>query len=156
MPDFLDAGTAPVYVGFGSMSLRAGTDFSGRRSKRSGPKAGRDDCFVVGEINHQELFRRVAAVVHHGGPGTTTTTAAAGAPQVVVLQGADQVYWAGRVVGMGVGTAYDGPSLNVEALSAAIEATLAPETRARAGTLAGKVRTDGSRVAARPLLDAIG
>ena len=75
---------------------------------------------------------------------------------MVVPQGADQVYWAGRIVGMGVGTAYDGRSLNFEALSAAIEATLAPEIRARADTLAGKVRTDGARVAATLLLDAIG
>ncbi len=170
--DFLDAGTPPVYVGFGSMSLRAGRDIvgtaieairaQGRRVLLAqgwadpAPLDDRDDRFVVGEINHQELFRRVAAVVHHGGAGTTTTAAAAGAPQVVVPQGADQVYWAGRVVGMGVGTAYDGRSLNSEALSAAIEATLAPDTRARADTLAGKVRTDGARVAATLLLDAIG
>lgn len=42
------------------------------------------DCFAVGEVNHQALFGRVAAVVHHGGAGTTTTAARAGAPQVVV------------------------------------------------------------------------
>lgn len=39
-----------------------------------------DDCFVVGEVNQQALFGRVAAVVHHGGAGTTTTAARAGAP----------------------------------------------------------------------------
>ena len=124
--DFLDAGTPPVYVGFGSMSLRAGRDIvgmaieairaQGRRVLLAqgwadlAPIDDRDDCFAVGEINQQALFGRVAAVVHHGGAGTTTTAAAAGAPQVVVPQGADQVYWAGRVVGMGIGTAYDGRS----------------------------------------------
>ena len=169
--DFLDAGTPPVYVGFGSMSLRAGKDIigmaieairaQGRRVLLAqgwadlAPIDDRDDCFVVGEINHQALFGRVAAVVHHGGAGTTTTAAGAGAPQVVVPQGADQVYWAGRVVGTGVGTAYDGRSANFEALSAAIEATLAPETRTRANAMAGKIRTDGAAVAATLLMDAI-
>jgi vancomycin aglycone glucosyltransferase len=87
---------------------------------------------------------------------TPMAVVAAGAPQLVVPQGADQVYWAGRVVGMGVGAAYDGRSANYEALSAALEATLTPETRKRANTLAGKIRTDGAMVAATLLLDAIG
>ena len=119
------------------------------------PIDDRDDCFLVGEINHQELFGRVAAVVHHGGAGTTTTAAGAGAPQVVVPQGADQVYWASRVVGMGIGTAYDGRSANSEAFSAAIEAALAPDTASLANSTAGKIRTDGAAVAAMLLVDAI-
>ncbi len=169
--DFLEAGRPPVYVGFGSMSLRAGRDIVGMvieairaRGRRVllaqgwadlAPVDDRDDCFLVGEINHQELFGRVAAVVHHGGAGTTTTAAAAGAPQVVVTQGADQVYWAGRAVGLGIGTAYDGRSGNHDALSAALEATLAPETARQAKVMAGKIRTDGAAVAATLLLEAI-
>jgi vancomycin aglycone glucosyltransferase len=169
--DFVDAGTPPVYVGFGSMSLRAGKNIvgtaieairaQGRRVLLAqgwaelAPIDDRDDCFLVGEINHQELFGRVAAVVHHGGAGTTTTAARAGAPQVVVPQGADQVYWASRVVGMGIGTAYDGRSANSEAFSAAIEAALAPDTASLANSTAGKIRTDGATVAATLLVDAI-
>jgi vancomycin aglycone glucosyltransferase len=107
---FLDAGAPPVYVGFGSMTMRALTDLArvaieairahGRRVLVARGWAdlalidGRDDCFVVGEVNHQALFGRVAAVVHHGGAGTTTTAARAGAPQVVVPQIVDQPYWA--------------------------------------------------------------
>ena len=53
------------------------------------------------------LFPRAAAVVHNGGVGTTTTAARACAPQAVVPQGVDQRYWAGRVVDLGIGTAYD-------------------------------------------------
>ena len=52
----------------------------------------RGDCLVVGDVNHQALFRRVVAVVHHGGAGTTTTAARAGLPQVVVPHIADQPY----------------------------------------------------------------
>ncbi|GAA4225037.1 UDP:flavonoid glycosyltransferase YjiC (YdhE family) [Streptosporangium album] len=115
----------------------------------------RDDCFVVGEVNQQALFGRVAAVVHHGGAGTTTTAARVGAPQVVVPQAADQPYWAGRVADLGIGAAHDGPAPTFESLSAALRTALASETRARATAVAGTIRTDGATVAARLLLDAV-
>jgi vancomycin aglycone glucosyltransferase len=66
----------------------------------------------------------VAAVVHRGGGGTTTTATRAGTPQVVVPQAADQPYWAGRVAGLGIGTAHDGPTPTTESLSAALRTTL--------------------------------
>jgi vancomycin aglycone glucosyltransferase len=115
----------------------------------------RNDCFVVGEVNHQALFGRVAAVVHHGGVGTTTTTARAGAPQVVVPQIADQPYLAARVAELGIGAAHDGPTPTFESLSAALKTALAPETRARATAVAATIRSDGATVAAKLLLDTI-
>jgi UDP:flavonoid glycosyltransferase YjiC (YdhE family) len=115
----------------------------------------RDDCFVVGEVNQQALFGRVAAVVHHGGAGTTTTAARAGAPQVVVPQAADQPYWVRRVSELGIGAAHDGPTPNFESLSAALRTALTPETRARATAVAGAIRTDGAMVAATLLLDVL-
>jgi len=166
---FLDAGTPPVYVGFGSM--RAPKDIArtaieairaqGRRALVARGWADlaltdeREDCFAVGEVNQQALFGRVAAVVHHGGAGTTTTAARAGAPQVVVPQIVDQPYWAGRVADLGIGTAHDGPTPTTESLSAALRTTLTPETRARATAVAGTIRTDGATVAATLLLDAV-
>jgi vancomycin aglycone glucosyltransferase len=115
----------------------------------------RDDCFVVGQVNQQALFGRVAAVVHHGGAGTTTTAARAGAPQVVVPQMADQPYRAGRVADLGIGAAHDGPTPTTGFLSAALRTALTPETRARAAAVAGTIRTDEATVAARLLLDAV-
>ncbi|MEU2060822.1 glycosyltransferase [Streptomyces sp. NPDC013455] len=169
---FLDAGEPPVYVGFGSMPLRTSPDAArvaveavrgrGRRVLVSRGWAGlhpaddRDDCFAVGEVNHQALFRRVAAVVHHGGAGTTTTAARAGAPQVVVPQIVDQPYWAGRVAGLGIGVAHDGPVPTVASLSAALATALAPETRRRARAVAGAMRSDGASVAAQRLIDTVG
>ncbi|MEU4654036.1 glycosyltransferase [Streptomyces sp. NPDC023723] len=166
---FLDAGEPPVYVGFGSMPLHAAPDAArvaveavraqGRRVVLGGGWAGltpaddRDDCFLVGEADHRALFGRVAAVVHHGGAGTTTTAARAGAPQVVVPQAVDQPYWAGRVVGLGIGAAHDGPAPALASLSAALETALAPETAARARAVAARVRTDGATTAAKLLLD---
>jgi vancomycin aglycone glucosyltransferase len=113
------------------------------------------DCLAVGEVNQQALFRRVTAVVHHGGAGTTTTTARAGAPQVVVPQVADQLYWAARVADLGIGVAHDGPVPTAGSLSAALRTALTPETRARATTVAGVIRADGATVAAKLLLDAV-
>ena len=110
-----------------------------------------DDCFVVGEVNQQALFRRVAAVVHHGGAGTTTTAARAGAPQVVVPQMADQPYWAGRVAELGIGAAHDGPTPTVESLAAALETALAPGDPRRSdrrGRHDPHRRGDGGREAA--------
>lgn len=115
-----------------------------------------DDCFGVGEVNHQALFHRVAAVVHHGGAGTTTAAARAAAPQVVVPQVADQPYWADRVAELGMGAAHGGPTPTTESLSAALEVALRPETRARAATVARTIRTGGTAVAAKLLLDAYG
>jgi vancomycin aglycone glucosyltransferase len=164
---FLDAGPPPVYVGFGSM--RAPEDVArvaieairaqGRRAIVGHGWADltlidhEEDCFVVGEVNQQALFRRVAAVVHHGGAGTTTTAARAGAPQVVVPQIADQPYWASRVADLGIGAAHDGPTPTTESLSAALSTALEPQTRERSAAVADTIRTDGARVAATLLID---
>ncbi|MGQ4385560.1 glycosyltransferase [Streptomyces sp. SAS_270] len=170
--EFLDAGAPPVYVGFGSMASHTPKDIArvaieasraqGHRVLLARGWAGlapiddRDDCFAVGEVNQQALFRRVAAVVHHGGAGTTTTAARAGAPQVVVPQIADQPHWAARVAELGIGAAHDGPSPTLDSLSAALTTALAPATRTRAKAVAGTIRTDGATVAAKLLLDMAG
>ncbi len=168
---FLDAGAPPVYVGFGSIALPtvkesalAAMQALRARGRRivlargwadNAPLDDASDCFLIGEVNQQALFRRVAAVVHHGGAGTTTTAAQAGAPQVIVPQIVDQPYWAERVAGLGIGVAHDGASATVASLSAALETALAPETSARAKTVAAKIRGDGATVAAKLLLDAL-
>lgn len=167
---FLDAGEQPpVFVGFGSMAMRASADLgsvaleaaraNGRRvilgrgwaDLAAGQDAG--DALVVGDVNHQALFRRVAAVVHHGGAGTTTTAAIAGAPQVVVPQLVDQPHWARRVAELGIGAAHQGGAPTGASLAAALETALARGTRERALEVAAQVRTDGADVAARLLLE---
>ncbi|OLZ65364.1 glycosyl transferase [Streptomyces sp. IMTB 2501] len=169
---FLDTGEPPVYVGFGSMAMHTSKGLArvaieairaqGRRVVLARGWADlaliddRGDCFVVGEVNHQALFTRVAAVVHHGGAGTTTTAARAGAPQVVVPQIVDQPRWAARVSELGIGVAHDGPAPTFNSLSAALSTALTPETRARASGVAGTIRTDGATVAAKLLLDVAG
>ncbi|WP_026058752.1 glycosyltransferase [Streptomyces sp. SS] len=172
LTDFLDAGAPPVYVGFGSMPMGAlepvahpaveAIRAEGHRVVVSRgwadlvPVDARDDCFVVGEVNQQALFRRSAAVVHHGSAATTTTATQAGVPQLVLPRGADQPYWAERVTRLGVGTAHDDPAPTTASLAAALRTALAPETRARAAAVSGTIRTDGTTVAAKLLFDAAG
>lgn len=165
---FLDAGAPPVYVGFGSGpapvdAAKVAIDAIRAHGRRVVLARGwaelaliddGDDCFAVGEVNHQVLFGRVAAVIHAGSAGTTTAVTRAGAPQVVVPQMTDQPYHARRVAELGIGVAHDGPAPTFESLSAALATALAPETHARATAVASTIRADGATVAAEMLLQA--
>ncbi|MGW2996989.1 glycosyltransferase [Streptomyces sp. NPDC001193] len=115
-----------------------------------------DDCFLVGDVNQQALFPRVAAIVHHGGAGTTTTASRSGTPQVVVPQIGDQPSWAARVAELGIGVAHQGPTATLDSLTAALTAALDPQTLDRSRAVADTMRTDGAAVAAKLLLDTAG
>ena len=135
---FLGAGSAPVYIGFGSMTdpnpksstrlLLEAIDRAGVRAIISEGWAGLggialpEHVMIAGAVDHSTLFGRVSAIVHHGGAGTTTTAARAGRPQIVVPHVLDQFHWAGRVRSLGIGL---GPilrrTLTVEGLAHALQ-----------------------------------
>ncbi|MFI5670912.1 glycosyltransferase [Streptomyces sp. NPDC051704] len=169
---FMAAGEPPVYVGFGSMATSSPRD-TARVAIEAGRAHGRrvilargwagltaiddaDDCFLVGDVNQQALFPRVAAIVHHGGAGTTTTASRSGTPQVVVPQIGDQPSWAARVAELGIGVAHQGPTATLDSLTAALTAALDPQTLDRSRAVADTMRTDGAAVAAKLLLDTAG
>jgi vancomycin aglycone glucosyltransferase len=166
---FLDAGEPPVYFGFGSMRGPEGLSHVmiqaaralGRRSIMSRGWADmalvdeEPDCLSVGEVNHQALFRRVAAVVHHGGAGTTTAAALAGAPQVVIPQSYDQHYWAQRIAHLGIGAAHSPGAPTTTSLTRALIDALRREVAARAASVAYLVRYDGAQHAAERLLSMV-
>ena len=164
---FLDAGEPPIYFGFGSNS--APTDLS-RVMIESARALGRraillrgwadltlsdnePDCIAIGEVNHQALFKRVAAIVHHGGAGTTHAAARGGAPQVLIPQHYDQHYWAGRVEELGIGIAHTTSTPTADSLTSALEQALQPDVIANAQTIAATMRNDGTRVAAQRLIN---
>ncbi|MBN6039543.1 glycosyltransferase [Amycolatopsis sp. 195334CR] len=163
--EFLDAGEAPVYFGFGSMRAPDGLAASMIDAARAlGRRAillhgwadlvlpdDAPDCLAIGEVNQQALFGRVAAVVHHGGAGTTTAAARAGAPQVVVPQTYDQRYWAQRVAELGIGAAHAPGAPDADSLTRALAAALRPEVPPRAKSVANEMRGDGAAVAAKLL-----
>ncbi|WP_437733522.1 glycosyltransferase [Sorangium sp. So ce1335] len=159
---FLAAGEPPVYVGFGSMPADQQTGrtvieavrATGRRVVLSQGWAelarvdDASDCTAIGDVNHQALFPRVAAVVHHGGAGTTATAARVGVPQVIVPMFSDQPYWASRVRALALGTSVARGALSAESLLAALRGALDPSVAARAAAIAGAVAVDGAAVAA--------
>jgi vancomycin aglycone glucosyltransferase len=163
---FLDAGEPPVYFGFGS--IRAPENLSrtmieaaralGRRAillrgwADLAPLDDAPDCLAVGEVNHQALFQRVAAVVHHGGAGTTTAATRAGAPQVIIPQHYDQHYFAQRIRELGVGAAHPPAVPTTASLTAALREALEPEVAARAKPVADAVLSSGADTAAQRLI----
>ncbi|WP_437507692.1 glycosyltransferase [Sorangium sp. So ce1099] len=159
---FLAAGEPPVYVGFGSMPADQQTGrtvieavrAAGRRVvlSQGWAELGRvddvPDCIAIGDVDHQALFPRVAAVVHHGGAGTTTTAARAGVPQVIVPMFSDQPYWASRVRALGLGTSVARGALSAESLLTALKGALDQGVAVRATAVASTVAVDGPAVAA--------
>ncbi len=117
LPEFLDAGPAPVCIGFGSM-LAADPDAMTELAIEALRAAGQRGVLVRGPHGHSDvklpqtvfaveaipygwLFERCAAVVHHGGAGTTAATLRAGVPSVTVPHMMDQYTWARRLHELG-------------------------------------------------------
>ncbi|MEO7754548.1 MAG: glycosyltransferase [Terracoccus sp.] len=171
---FVETGSPPVYVGFGSMptgdpdrlladvvtALDArgvrGVIGSGLAGLGRTPPAGLpDSVLVVDAAPHEWLFPRCAAVVHHGGAGTTAAALRAGVPQVVVPHIADQPYWGRRVHDLGVGPApVARKDLTAARLAAALGLALADETRSAAYLLGALISAEDGVGDAAQLLDA--
>ena len=117
--DFLQSGSPPVYIGFGSMSTRNPQQMADlviqalaltnqRAVLLSGwsglQKANLpDSIFMIDSIPHSWLFPRVSAVVHHGGASTTAAGLRAGIPSIIIPFFGDQPFWGQRVADLGVG-----------------------------------------------------
>lgn len=166
---FLDAGPAPVYIGFGSMAGRDAQrtgDIVVEAVRAAGVRAiiatgwgglavrSSDDLLVIDQAPHDWLFGRVSAVVHHGGAGTTAAALAAGTPQVLCPFVADQPHWARRMHAVGVAPEpLPHRKLTVDALAEAItRATGDPALRQQADELGEQVRAEnGVRAAVHAL-----
>ncbi len=171
LENFLASGAPPIYLGFGSMRA---SDQTGRvlieaaralglRSILSQgwanltPSDMGNDCLSIGDVSHEKLFPRVAAIVHHGGAGTTATAARAGRAQVIIPHNYDQFYWAHRVQELGVGVS--GPTrddLSADELVQALSECLRPELTMRAQAMAARVERHGARSAAERLTNEFG
>ena len=164
---FLDAGEPPILFSFGSMRAPRASGpamIAAARALRYraivlrgwaelAPSGDSPDWLSVKETNLQALLPRVAAIVHHGGSGTTTQAMRAGIPQVVVPHIYDQPYYAERVAALGIGIAHPTQEPTADSLAEALDRSLACTVITRARSLATAVRTDGTAVAARVILD---
>lgn len=99
------------------------------------------DVLTIGDLPHDWLFERVAAVVHACGAGTTAAGLRAGLPAVAIPEpGGDQPFWARRLSCLGVSAApLSRRRLTADRLAAAIESALTN----------GAYRDNAERVAAR-------
>jgi UDP:flavonoid glycosyltransferase YjiC (YdhE family) len=157
---FLEAGPAPVYIGFGSMTdrnpealTRIALDALAASGQRGvllsgwggiGKENLPDTVFVIDSAPHDWLFPKMAAVVHHGGAGTTAASLRAGVPSIVVPFIADQPFWGDRVHKLGVGPApLPRKQLTAAALADAIRTAVGnQEMRTRAAALGDCIRSE--------------
>jgi UDP:flavonoid glycosyltransferase YjiC (YdhE family) len=158
--DFLQAGSPPVYIGFGSMSTRKPeetADLVVEALKRTGQRAIllsgwgglqkttlTDSVFMIDSIPHSWLFPCVSAVVHHGGAGTTAAGLRAGVPSVVIPFFGDQPFWGRCVEKLGVGPVpIPRKELTIERLAKAVHAAVTDEAmRQRAADLGSKIQAE--------------
>lgn len=121
LQDFLQSGTFPVYVGFGSLGDPTKADQTTElvidALKRSGQRgvlatgwSGMtkldtlpNNIFMLECAPHAWLFPRMSVVVHHGGAGTTAAGLRAGVPSILIPHANDQFAWGRRVHELGAG-----------------------------------------------------
>ena len=156
---FLASGPPPVFFGFGDVTpddtsgfieLAAGAGRAagarqviqaGQTVQHSPSALPPGDSIIIGDVPHDWLFPRMAAVVHHAGAGTTAAGLRAGVPCVAVPVLADQPFWAARLAALGVGPVpIPRRQLSVAALAAAVRDAVALSSyRARAKALSGRL-----------------
>jgi sterol 3beta-glucosyltransferase len=158
--EFLQNGSPPIYIGFGSMGsrnpeetadlvLQAIAQTQQRAILLSGWGGLRqenlpDTVCMVDSVPHSWLFPQVAAVVHHGGAGTTAAGLRAGVPSIVIPFFGDQLFWGQRVAKLGVGPEpIPRKQLTVERLAKAIRQAVTDQTmRQRAANLGSKIQSE--------------
>lgn len=166
LADFLAAGPAPVYIGFGSIVVddpNAMTKMIFEAVKKTGQRAiiskgwgglGANELgipegvFMIGNTPHDWLFQHVSCVVHHGGAGTTAAGILAGRPTVVVPFFGDQPFWGSMTARAGAGPvpiAYK--NLNADKLAHSILEALKPESLERAKELSLKIKAEDGTAA---------
>ncbi|MCJ1479192.1 hypothetical protein MMC13_007876 [Lambiella insularis] len=158
---FLDAGTTPIYIGFGSIVLDdpdamtklifEAVKLTGRRaliSKGWGGFGGDsmgvpEGIFMLGNVPHDWLFEHVSCVVHHGGAGTTAAGIALGKPTVIIPFFGDQPFWGAMVAKAGAGPLpISNKVLTASKLAAAIIEALKPIALQRAQELGELIRSE--------------
>ena len=157
---FIESGSPPVFIGFGSMTVRNPTQITAvilealRQSRvRAIVQAGwagigndnlPDYAFKIGYVPYSWLFPQMAAVIHHGGSGTTALGLRAGVPSLIVPFLFDQFYWGRRIHTLGVGPKpIPHQQLSVAGLAEALTiATADTLMRQRAAALGEKILTE--------------
>ena len=158
---FLQAGSPPVYIGFGSIVVQDPDGFSNlimEAIKKSGVRAlvskgwgglGSDkmdipdNIFMLGNCPHDWLFPQVSCVVHHGGAGTTAAGITAGKPTIIVPFFGDQPFWGDMIARAGAGPPpIPFKKLTADNLAAAMQEALEPQVQERAMVMAARIKQE--------------
>lgn len=119
--EFINKGEKPIYLGFGSMTIRNPQQtaeillevikttkqrviLSPTWSEVEKYFCDRDDNIFVNSsyIPFNWLFPKIKFIIHHGGSGTTALALKAGIPQIILPFFADQPAWGNLMVKLGV------------------------------------------------------
>jgi len=141
--EFIQKGSPPVYIGFGSNPITGTEKYSAlfeqvreltnqrliiSRGWAELPAQSSRDILYVDEMPFELLFPRLAAVVYHGGTGTMSAIARAGIPQAAFPFMGDQFDNRKQIVKRGLGPeTCDFKKISAEAISAAITACVTHE-----------------------------
>lgn len=117
LQDFLASGSAPVYIGLGSLGQAHGSALLDAavqgleqvgcrglisKSMINADTRLSDQFYVVAHEPHDKLFGQCAAVMHHAGAGTSDTALRAGVPQILQPHFLDQFWFSDRLKQLGV------------------------------------------------------
>jgi sterol 3beta-glucosyltransferase len=157
---FVEGGSPPVYVGFGSMASRDPQETARivlEAIKMAGVRAviasgwgglsaanAPENVLVIDSAPHDWLLPRMSAAVHHGGAGTTGASLRAGLPTVIVPFKSDQPFWGKRVFDLGAGPQpIPRGQLTADKLADAIRVAVGDQTiRAKAADLGERIRAE--------------
>ena len=163
---FIDGGSPPVYIGFGSMPIPSPQDTTQiilRALEQAGQRAilhagwgslGMtslpDSVHPIEYAPYDWLFPRMSALVHHGGSGTTAAGLSSGIPALVVPILFDQYFWGQRIAELGTGPhPIPFKKLTAQSLADAIRTmTIENDMRVRAAGLGEKLRREDGLQAA--------
>ncbi len=171
LEEFINAGTAPIYVGFGSMAgktpgrlakviieaLRLANVRAIMATGWGGLELEKLPCSIlkITHAPHEWLFPKMAAVIHHGGAGTTAAGLRAGCPTIICPFIADQPFWGWQVHKLGVGSEpIPQQRLTPENLAQAIRLVIgSSDIKNNAQLLAEKIRNEDGITSAIDLIE---
>lgn len=168
---FIEAGSAPVFIGFGSMSIKdsqrtttiilEALQQTGQRGVLHmgwgglGNQSIPDTIFKIDYVPYDWLFPRMAMVIHHGGSGTTAFGLRSGIPSCVVPFVFDQQYWGKRISELGVGPKpIPHKDLTVNRLTEVINVCISnSQVRQNAAELGEKIQTENGIQNAQSIIE---
>lgn len=169
LKEFLEAGSQPVCISFGSMvnkdaekidaiireSLKQtdnrGIILSGWGSAK---RESTSDLLYLESAPHDWLLPKCKMLIHHGGAGTTSAALRAGITQIVVPFMADQPFWGSRVHAIGVASKpIRVNQLSVDKMVSAMAEAESKDTLERAQVIGQEIRSEDGVMSAVKLIE---